>query len=326
MALGEHLEELRSRLIRAVIGLLLGAILCYAFSDYVLGLLMWPVFATLRAHGLPATLSYLTPAEAFLTDLKVSFIVGFILSAPYSLTQIWGFVAAGLYPRERKWIRRFVPVSIALFFTGAGFLLLVATPLLLDFLVSYRQDLPDLERYIPTSRLVPGLQSPPPPVPSDQIHWPTSQPIVELPGDPQDPPAGFLWYNRTANEVRIQFDQHTYTLAHLTDVTRHNKIEPMFRISEYVIFVLQLAAAFGIGFQVPVVVAFVATLGIATASQMSQARRYVWFGMAIVAAVVTPPDITSMLFLLGPMAVLYEIGLLAARLIEREARNKTANE
>jgi len=99
----------------------------------------------------------------------------------------------------------------------------------------------------------------------------------------------------------------------------------MMRISEYVIFILQLSAAFGIGFQVPVVVAFVATLGIATADQMASLRRHIWFGMAVVAACVTPPNVGSMLMLLIPMIGLLEIGLLVARLIERD-RAKTATQ
>jgi sec-independent protein translocase protein TatC len=69
---------------------------------------------------------------------------------------------------------------------------------------------------------------------------------------------------------------------------------------------------------VPVVVAFVAMIGVASAAQMGTMRRYVWFGMAIVAAIVTPPDVGSMLFLLVPMALLYEVGLIAARFLERE--------
>ncbi|UCD30431.1 MAG: twin-arginine translocase subunit TatC [Planctomycetota bacterium] len=82
-------------------------------------------------------------------------------------------------------------------------------------------------------------------------------------------------------------------------------------------FVLHLAAAFGIGFQVPVVVAFLASLGIATAGDMARLRRYVWFGMAILSAFITPPDVTSMLFLLLPMALLFEVGLIVAKFIEK---------
>ena len=97
MTLGEHLEELRSRVVRALLALGVGAILCYVFIDPIMGLLTSPVFAVYKRHGMSPTMQALSPGEMLFTDLKVSMILGVILSAPYSIWQIWGFVAAGLY-------------------------------------------------------------------------------------------------------------------------------------------------------------------------------------------------------------------------------------
>ena len=96
----------------------------------------------------------------------------------------------------------------------------------------------------------------------------------------------------------------------------------MIKIQEYLIFILQMAAAFGGGFQVPVIVALIATIGVASAKQMAKARKYVWFGIAVAAALITPtPDATTMMFLMVPMVLLFEAGLIAARIIEKERAN-----
>jgi len=321
MTLGEHLEELRSRVIRAIIGLFVGAMLCYVFVDKVVAFLCLPMYEVLLSQGFEPKITYLNPAEPFFTDLKIAFIVGLIVSAPYSLMQIWGFIAAGLYPNERKWVSRFAPVSITLFFIGAGFLLTIVSPLLIRFLVSYRHELPDVGKVLPVVRWL---------IPKADLAIPTGDP-VELPSeadwpklpavekeDPDNPPESGMWVNLDQREIRVRYGETIYTLGKLKDVGRKNVIEPTIRISEYVMFVLHLAAAFGIGFQVPVVVAFIAMVGIATPQQMGRLRRYVWFAMAVISAVITPPDPSSMVLLLVPMILLYEVGLLAGRLIVKE--------
>lgn len=321
MTLGEHLEELRSRIIRALIGLFAGAILCYCFVDKVQAFLCLPMYEVLRSQGMEAKITYLNPPEMFLTDLKIAFIVGFILSAPYSLTQIWGFIAAGLYANERKWVSRFAPVSIALFFIGAGFLLTIVSPLLIRFLVSYRTELPDIGKVLPIARwLIPekdfSIRTDHPEGLPAAADWPKLPAVTKE--DPNNPPESAMWINLESREIRVRYGDVIYTVGKLQEIGRRNIIEPTIRIGEYVMFVLHLAAAFGIGFQVPVVVAFLATVGIATPAQMGALRRYVWFGMAVVSAVITPPDVTSMVFLLLPMILLYEVGLLAGRLIVKE--------
>ena len=330
MTLGEHLDELRVRLVRALIGLAVGTIVCYWFIDYIVAFLTWPVFSIYKNQGFPAELKTFSPSEGFMTDLKVAIIVGLIVSAPYSLTQVWGFVAAGLYPHERKWVRAFVPVSIALFFTGALFLIVVVSPVLLQFLLTYRTTLPDIEKYMPSAlvRAGEGPQLLETPVATT---WPApagSQPapILAFVEDPPDAPSGVIWVNTRERELRLREGSKVYAVGSLREVGLGNRVVPDMRISELIPFVLQMAAAFGIGFQVPVVVAFLALVGICSAAQMGAARRYIILGMAVVAAVVTPPDPFSMMMLLGPMVLLFEGGLLAARIIERRRKAAEASE
>jgi len=109
----------------------------------------------------------------------------------------------------------------------------------------------------------------------------------------------------------------TYVLA-ARPAEQQNVIRPNWTLRDTIELTLEMAAAFGVGFQVPVVVAFLATVGIFSASQMAKSRRMVWFVMSIAAAVVTPsPDPGTMMLLLVPMCLLFESGLYAARKIEK---------
>jgi Sec-independent protein secretion pathway component TatC len=251
-------------------------------------------------------------------ELKVAMIAGLIVTAPYALTQIWGFVAAGLYPHERKWVRRFTPVSIALFFVGAAFMLLVVAPVMLDFLLSYRSGYPRPEEFMPV--LLHGQKQEPLPASPAQTPWPATLPaFTDQP--PPDFPDGVLWLNPDTRDVNVRYGGQAYRFAHLEKVREHDRleVEPMIRMSDYLLLVLGMMAAFGIGFQIPVVVALIATLGIATAKDMAAVRRHVIFAIAIAAAVITPSaDLASMLALMIPMVLLFEAGLVAARFIERE--------
>lgn len=322
MTLGEHLEELRSRLIRALLAVFVGAVLCYVFISYIQAFLMWPVSAIYQAHGLESAIRTMGPAEQFMTDLKVAIIMGLILSAPYSIMQIWGFIAAGLYPQERKWVRAFAPVSVVLFFTGALFLIVVVNPLLLSFLLTYRTDLPDVGKYMPRflikSTTAMEIDDPAPAsAPASQPVLLTGQPIQAFEKDPADFPEGVPWLNRSSREIRVRYGNHVYAVSHLREVGQGSRVITDVRFSEIVPFTLQLAAAFGIGFQVPVVVAFLATLGIFSSAEMAKYRRHVIFVMCVAAAIFTPsPDPFSMLMLFLPMIGLFEAGLFVARRIE----------
>lgn len=94
-------------------------------------------------------------------------------------------------------------------------------------------------------------------------------------------------------------------------------------ISRYLDFVLVLFLAFGASFEVPVAVVVLVLIGIVTPAQLREARGYVIVGIFIVAAIITPPDAVSQLMLAIPMMILYEIGLVAARLVARRPRPTT---
>jgi sec-independent protein translocase protein TatC len=128
MPISGHLQELRSRLIRSVVVISFFFATAFYFSDHLLFLLKRP---------LHAELVFLSPAEAFWADLKVSLFVGFLAALPVILYEIWQFVAPGLLPNERGSLFPFLIFSTLLFFVGMAFCYLVALPFALDFLIDY---------------------------------------------------------------------------------------------------------------------------------------------------------------------------------------------
>jgi len=91
-------------------------------------------------------------------------------------------------------------------------------------------------------------------------------------------------------------------------------------IDKYLSFVMGMFLAFGATFEVPVVVVLLVMMNIVTTAKLASLRRYIIVGAFVVAAVITPPDVTSQMMLALPMWLLFEMGLLAARLVERGRR------
>jgi sec-independent protein translocase protein TatC len=148
MSLFGHLQDLRKRLTRSAIAMLVGFLGCYAFAQKILKVLMQPMLDALKqSHFI-----YTMPTEAFFTEMKVAFVAGIFASSPYIFYQIWQFVAPGLYSHERRWI---IPIALAsaLFFTcGAMFGYFVVFPFGFEFFASYTSDIlvftPKLDEYL----------------------------------------------------------------------------------------------------------------------------------------------------------------------------------
>ena len=100
--------------------------------------------------------------------------------------------------------------------------------------------------------------------------------------------------------------------------TTSDPMQSQFAVDFYISFVLMLALAFGIAFETPVVVFFLAWSGIVPTATMVRSRRYILLGTVIASALLTPPDIISQMLLAGPMYLLFELGVLVARFAERK--------
>jgi sec-independent protein translocase protein TatC len=134
MSLGDHLEELRMRLLYALGGLALASIICFCFGPKIIAFMEKPY---INAMGKEARLITLAPADGFISYVKISFISGLIFSSPWVFYHLWMFVAAGLYPHEKRYVYLAAPFSAALFVAGALFFLVVVAPLTLGFLVKF---------------------------------------------------------------------------------------------------------------------------------------------------------------------------------------------
>ena len=129
LSLLEHLDELRTRLLRISVAVLLCSGAVYAFSERIFSFLAQPV----------GKLVFIEPQEAFLTQIRVALWGGLFLAAPIILHQVWSFVASGLREEERKYAAAFMPVSFFLFSAGVVFGYFVVTHFGISFLLSYEK-------------------------------------------------------------------------------------------------------------------------------------------------------------------------------------------
>jgi sec-independent protein translocase protein TatC len=324
MSFGDHIEELRTHLIRAITGFVIGMLVALIFSSYVFHFITKPVENQLNAFyerrvareakrleeedpkslavdrakevpvemrvgefrsilekmGLqaqprgqvlsddewiempfrirplkweialaeaqrivtrPATLSTLSVMEGMMAWVKIAMATGLVISSPWVFWQIWAFIAAGLYPHEKKYVHKYLPISLFLFLIGV---------LVCQFMV------------IPKA-----IQ-------------------------------GLLWFNEWLG------------------------LEPDLRFNEWLSFALLLPIVFGLAFQTPMVMLFLAKLGILDADSFRAKRRMAWFIMAIFSAVFTPVDAISMMLMWIPMVGLYELGILMVQYSAKHAADE----
>ncbi len=316
MSFGDHLEELRRRLIWALLGLVVATIICFNFGSAIIETLTTPYSVAMHELGFDPRMVQLNPIESFMEYFKISIEFGLVLAAPWVLYQLWRFVATGLYPSERRLIKYFAPSSILLFVTGAVFMVTIVLSGLMTFLIGISTwfPLPGTD-----NALYRWLMSKPPAVvvaASQPITPPLNVPVVT--DDPKSPQNGEVWINRTERRINAYYDGRSY-YALLQPADKQQFVQPFFSISEYLEFVVNLALAFGLGFQIPILVIFLVSLGIVPAKSMASARRFVIIGVLILAAVITPtPDIATMMLLAVPMLLLFEIGLLIGRIMEKK--------
>lgn len=132
-----HLEELKMRLIRAIIALGAGFLICYSLKEHLFAIITRPLVKVLPAGG---HLVFIAPAEAFITYIKISFYFGLFISSPYILLQVWKFISPGLYDNEKKHVVPFVIFSTMLFIMGALFCYFFVIPLAFEFFLTFTSE------------------------------------------------------------------------------------------------------------------------------------------------------------------------------------------
>ncbi|MFM9995844.1 MAG: twin-arginine translocase subunit TatC [Phycisphaerales bacterium] len=307
MPFGDHLEELRRRLIWALVGLAPIFLLSMVFGRELLELLIAPVQEQLRAAGQPDKLQVTGPLESIGAWLRVGFAATIMVGLPWVVWQFWLFVAPGLHEHEKRFARIVMPMSAALTVLGIAFLYFVMLPAMLLFLIQFGAELSRPE--VRTEPPPPGLVLPPGP--------------PALDADPPNPDAGTWWYNRELHQFRYAIpkfdaDGKPAGVEGIVGITAlpETGIQQQYRISEYTSLVFFMGIAFAIGFQTPVVVLLAGWVGLVDRAFLAKNRKYAVFVCAVAAAVLTPsPDPFSMMVLAVPLYVLYEFGLVLLRVM-----------
>lgn len=151
MSFWSHLEELRKRLVYALIAAGLGFMVCFNYSEEILGLLLLPMnstvtyglsfpFITFTPNKIVQDLFFTTLTEPIMSHLKIGFIAGIMLVIPVILYQVWKFISPGLMPKERKYAGQFVFFSTFFFAIGVLFCFFLLLPFAIPFLVTYKTE------------------------------------------------------------------------------------------------------------------------------------------------------------------------------------------
>ena len=295
MSIGEHLEDLRRRVIRCLIYLGAAFALCLTFNKYVMGaILRQPIQVLIDLGYENPELQFLSPTEGFITWLKLALVVAIFVASPFIFRELWGFVAAGLYPHERKPVRIYAPASLVLFLVGVVFLYFAVMPTALGFLLDFGTQ-PELF----------GLTSG-----SDKTAEETDPPAggaeVEAPVDPPDvdPPE-----------------------AEPAEAKPRRMIKTVPQVSKYLSLYITMSLIMGIVFQLPLVMMFLMYTGILAPETFSKYRRHFIVGAVAALAVLTPTgDAVTLLIVSGPVLLLYEVGLILGRMTVRRKEKRKARE
>ncbi len=242
----DHLVELRSRLIRAILAFIVAMMACFAVAEPIFDFLAAPMKEAILRKGRDPSLIFTGAHKVFFTYVQVSMFGGFFFAFPFIANQLWRFVAPGLYKNEQKALLPFLVATPVLFVIGAAFAYYAALPLAFDFFLSFEKS----------------------------------------PAPESDPSA-----------LQIQF---------------------LGTVDEYLGLTMKFILAFGIAFQLPVALTLMAKADLIGSDGLIRNRKYAIVGMMVAAALVTPPDIFSMMLMFAVVYGLYEVSVQLVRFVERK--------
>jgi len=267
----EHLAELRTRLIRAVIAFIIGIVVAFTVAEPILQFLLEPIEATLRELGDPnPTMQYTSPQEYLFTLFRISMVFGFALAFPVIGFQLWRFVAPGLYKKEKGAFLPFLIASPVMFLLGASFAHFVVTPLAMAFFLGFA-DVPSIIADL----------------------------MQNFVGDAA--PATGAVAPAAEEGIRITF---------------------FGKVNESLDITLKFIMAFGMCFQLPVLLTLMGKAGLVSAEGLRNVRKYAMVGILLLAALVTPPDVITQGILFIVVYGLYEVSIQLVTYVERKREAK----
>lgn len=300
MTIGEHLEELRTRLVLALLGLVatLAFFIIPSVGTQVVRFFCAPLMEALYANHQNPQVFATEASESFMVFIKIAMISAASIASPWMLYQLWLFVAAGLYPHERKYITKYMPLSITLLITGMVFLYYVVLPLMLKFFLAFNIGIPVT---FPATAVDPA---------SGQTA-PVKIPLVH--GSPQHITPGMIWFDADESRLKVAIGTATDTDVRVIPFGSSELVSPMITLSTYIDMVVQMLLSFGLAFQTPLVVLSLVRMGIFEVYQLKAMRRYVYFAIAVIAGFIVPDVVGGMVALMIPLMGLFELGLWLAR-------------
>jgi sec-independent protein translocase protein TatC len=305
MSFGDHLEELRRRIFYALAAPLPMAVVIFFFSSGLIQILLQPLFGVLDRNNLPRQVQVLSPPEELMTRLKLSIIAALIVSLPWILWQAWRFISPGLYHHERRFVYFLIPGSALLTVSGVLLMYFAMLPLMLQVLVMFGGTLREPAMHLPVS----------PPDQAAQVD-PIPSVLDVRESHPLTPVAGQMWLKVPENVLHIALEPRSGRgPGERLEILRvplgtGSYIVHQYRLNEYIHFVLILMLAIVVAFQLPLVMVVAGWVGMVTADWLRSQRRYALLICSVVAAVITPADAISMVMMLIPLYLLYELGIL----------------
>ena len=242
MSFLDHLDELRRRIVYAVVAVFIGFVAAFFYVDVLFSFIFSPMQALLEPGQ---RMIYTEPTEAFVVHIKIAAMAGLLLASPVVASQVWLFIAPGLYSHEKRYAIPFVLFSTICFVGGAAFSHIVVFPLTWAFFASFTNDIAEMQP----------------------------------------------------------------------------RIAPAFSIY------LRLMLAFGLVFQMPVLVLFLARMGVLTARFMITHFKYAVLIIFIISAVVTPGgEVVTQIAMAGPLCLLYVLSIGLAWLFGKKRQIEPAPE
>ncbi len=316
MSLGDHLEDLRRRIIFGLIGVGVALIFMLFVGKPLVAVICQPLLYQLHAQGMQPSLEMPSVTSAFGVYIKVSLIGAVIIGLPWLLYQVWLFIAPGLYRHERRFVVMLLPGSAALSVAGIAFMYFIMLPITLWFFVTFASSfgLPDLSPSVVQQRISSITQS-------EDTDTSVAPPLaVTLQDiythDPPNPVDGQTWINSTEN-ARKTFYKGQYLVEQFTPPILSSS---GYHITEYISFVMWMALAFSLAFQLPMVMLLLGFTGIMRLETMIAGWKYMLLVVFVASMILTPADIISQFAMAIPMYILYLFGLVLVKLTTRRRR------